>query len=75
VTAVAGSNKAWGMPASGGKGNTTDIVHVVRMHDENFEVQACGWVFDDDGLLTGAMALELLYYWKQHVFVVLDLWW
>ena len=63
------------MPVSGGKGNTTDIVHVVRMHDENFEVQVCGWVSDDDGLLTGFMALELLYYWKQHVFVVVDLWW
>ena len=74
VAAVAGSDEAWGMLAAGGKGNTADIVHVVRMHNKNFEVQGCGWVSDDDGLLTGAMTLELLYYRKQHVLVVFALW-
>ena len=75
VAPVAGTNEAWGVSAAGGKGNTTDIVHVVSMHYENFEVQACVWVSDDDGFLTGPMARELLYHWKQHVLIAPDFWW
>ena len=43
------------------------------MHDEYFELLVGTWMADHDGLLAGAVTLELLYHRKQHASVVLDL--